>query len=321
MTQPTAQIVMRNRAAIAEELRRLLPKMEAVRAAKPIPFGLAAIDRNLPQGGLACGALHEIVPEAGATPAAFGFLAALLAGFSSPPPCGEGKGVGIGRFYFAKIGAPVYGRAQPPDPPPYPPPTSMHSGARKRGPGGGRDQLTSQSQSRPLLLVLPAYGLRDYGRPYGHGLRGLGLDPSQLILAETAQRKDTLWTMEEALRSRAPAAVAGIIDQLDLKTSQRLHLAAADCGLPLFLLRPAEILDASAAATRWRVGPAPAARDRFGLFTRARWRLSLERCRNGRTGEWMVEYDHVAHRFSLAAALADPAVSRRAGEEPFRRAG
>jgi protein ImuA len=305
MTQPTAQTVMRNRAAVAEGLRRLLPKMEGVRAARPIPFGLAAIDRHLPQGGLACGALHEIAPEAGATPAAFGFLVALLTRISSPPFCG----VGVGRFCFVRAGAPVYERALPPDPP-YPPPQ------------GGREKL---------ILVLPAYGLRDYGRPSGHGLRALGLDPSRLILAETTQRKDTLWAMEEALRSRAGAAVAGIIDQLDLKTSQRLHLAAADCGLPLFLLRPAPSLSSpagaggweggSAAATRWRVGPAPAVRDRFGLFTHARWRLSLERCRNGRTGEWMVEYDHVAHRFSLAAALADPAVSRRAGEEPFRRAG
>jgi protein ImuA len=306
MTQPTAQTVMRNRAAVAEELRRLLPKMEGVGAARPIPFGLAAIDRHLPQGGLARGALHEIAPQAGATPAAFGFLVALLTRISSPPFCG----VGVGRFCFVRAGAPVYERAPLPDPPPYPPPQ------------GGREKL---------ILVLPAYGLRDYGRPSGHGLRALGLDPSRLILAETTQRKDTLWAMEEALRSRAGAAVAGIIDQLDLKTSQRLHLAAADCGLPLFLLRPAPSLSSpagaggweggSAAATRWRVGPAPAARDRFGLFTHARWRLSLERCRNGRTGEWMVEYDHVAHRFSLAAALADPAVSRRAGEEPFRRAG
>jgi protein ImuA len=305
MTQPTAQIVMRNRAAIAEELRRLLPRMEGVRAAKPIPFGLAAIDRYLPQGGLACGALHEIVPEAGATPAAFGFLVALLSRVSSPPPCGEGSGVGVGRLL-----AGVHALTSPRAPPPYPPPQ------------GGREKL---------ILVLPTYGLRDYGRPYGHGLRALGLDPGRLILAETAQRKDTLWAIEEALRSRAPVAVAGCIDQLDLKTSQRLHLAAADCGLPLFLLRPAFSLpspvcgggwgEGSAAATRWRVGPAPAARDRFGLFTRARWRLSLERCRNGRTGEWMVEYDHVAHRFSLAAALADSAVSRRAGEEPFRRTG
>ena len=313
MTQPTAQSVLRNRAAVAEELRRLLPKMEGFRTARSIPFGLAAIDRHLPQGGLSYGALHEVVPEAGATPAAFGFLVALLGRICSPPSCGEG--VGVGRFYFAKTGAPVYGRAQPPDPPPYPPPQ------------GGREKI---------LLVLPTYGLRDYGRPHGHGLNALGLDPRRLILVETAHRKDTLWAMEEALHSRAVAAVAGFIDQLDLKTSQRLQLAATDCGLPLFLLRPAPSLpspacrggwgEGSAAATRWRVGAAPAARDRFGLITRARWRLSLERCRNGRTGEWMVEYDHVAHRFSLAAALADPAVSRSAGEtserEPsLRRAG
>jgi protein ImuA len=257
MTQPTAHSVMRNRAIVAEELRRLLPKMERFQATRPIPFGLAVIDRHLPQGGLACGALHEIVPDEGATPAAFGFLAALLA---------------------------------------------------------------RQSGTHPLILVLPAYGLRDYGWPHGHGLNALGLDPGRLILVETAHRKDTLWSMEEALRSRAPAAVAGVIDKLDLKTSQRLHLAATDCGRPLFLLRPADMLEASAAATRWRVGPAPAARDRFGLITRARWRLMLERCRNGRGGEWMVEYDHVAHRFSLAAALADPAVSRSTSEEAFRQA-
>ena len=218
MTQPTAQSVLRNRAAVAEELRRLLPKMEGFRTARSIPFGLAAIDRHLPQGGLSCGALHEVVPEAGATPAAFGFLVALLGRTCSPPSCGEG--VGVGRLYFAKTGAPVYGRAQPPDPPPYPPPQ------------GGRED-------KHPFFVLPTYGLRDYGRPHGHGLNALGLDPRRLILVETAHRKDTLWAMEEALHSRAVAAVAGFIDQLDLKTSQRLQLAATDCGLPLFLLRPA----------------------------------------------------------------------------------
>jgi protein ImuA len=255
--------VMRNRAVVADELRRLLPRMEGLRATKPIPFGLNAIDRYLPQGGLAGGALHEFVPEESATPATFGFVVALLTRLASPPP------------------------------------------------EGGRIRI---------LFILPVYGFRDYGRPHGHGLRALGLDPTRLILVETAHRKETLWAMEEAVRSRAPAAVAGFIDKLDLRTSQRLHLAAADCGLPLFLLRPADGLESSAAATRWRVGTAPAARDRFGLIVRSRWRLTLERCRNGRTGEWMVEYDHVAHRFSLAAALADPARSRGAGEKTFRQA-
>jgi protein ImuA len=298
MTQPTALSILHNRAAVAEELRRLLPRIEEdFRTAKAIPLGLSVIDSHLPRGGLACGALHEVVPETqGATPAAFGFIAALLVSAAHaaapPPPCAEGLGVG-GRRSRAN----VHDLTSPP------------------GPSGGREQTAHRSGARPLFFVMPRYGLGRYGRLHGHGLGALGLDPARLILVETAHRRDVLWAMEEALRSRAPQAVAGMIDRLDLRLSQRLQLAAAEAGLPLLLLRPTPTLESSAASTRWRIGTAKAARDRFGLFARARWHLALERCRNGRPGEWTVEYDHVAHRFSLAAVLADPALSRRAGED------
>src|SRR5258708_36560117 len=126
--------------------------------------------------------------------------------------------------------------------------------------------------------------------------------------------------MEEAVRSAAPAAGVGGIDTLDLKTSQRLHLTATDAGVPLLLLRPAATLESSAAATRWRIGTAAAARDRFGLLTQPRWHLQLDRCRNGRPGQWVVEYDHVAHRFSLAAALADFSHARGAGDKSIKQA-
>ncbi len=298
---PTLSVMQKNRAAVAAELRRLLPKMEGFRTAKPLPIGVAAIDRHLPDGGLQGGALHEIVPEDGGAPAAVGFMVALLGRLYSPPPCGEGLGVGVGPPQpIMEEGEAPPARTSRPDPPPYPPPQ------------GGREK-------RKIILVLSGYGAGQYGRPYGHGLSALGLDPARVIMVQTAQRNDALWAMEEALRSGAPAAVAGAIDKLDLKLSQRLHLAAVDAGLPLFLLRSAAMLEASASATRWRVGPAPAARDRFGLFLHPRWHLLLERCRNGRAGEWTVEYDHVAHRFSLAAALADPAFSRGAGEKAAAR--
>jgi protein ImuA len=261
MTGPDAPTLARNRAAVMEELRRLIPRLGDV-SRNPLPFGLATIDSHLPDGGLPCGALHEVVPAAeGSIAAAFGFIAAILARLS---------------------------------------------------------------RAHPLLFVMPPYGLRPYrthGRLHGHGLRALGLDPSRLILIETAHRKETLWAMEEAVRSQAPAAVVGLIDQLDLKLSQRLHLAAVDAGVSLFLIRPSPTLESSAAATRWRIGTAQAARDRFGLVTQPRWHLQLERCRNGRPGQWIVEYDHVAHRFSLPAALADPARARGAGETAIRQAG
>ena len=172
----------------------------------------------------------------------------------------------------------------------------------------------------PMLFVLSARGPAQYGRPHGHGLNCLGLDPARVILIETADEKQTLWAIEEALRSAAPAAVAGAIENLDLKTSQRLHLIAGDSGLPLLLLRPARTREASAAATRWRVGAVAAARDRFGLIARWRWHLKLERCRNGRPGEWLVGFDHVAHCFSLAATLADPALPFSAGGQPLMQA-
>ena len=259
MTEPAALSPLfspaRGRAALLHELRRLLPlrgSLDQGGAEKIFPFGLAALDEHLPEGGLSCGALHEVVPATDAAfAAAFGFIAALLARLA-------------------------------------------------------RNHL--------LIFVLPAYERRRHGRLCGHGLNSLGLDPSRLILVEPRHRGETLWAMAEAVRSAAPQAVVGSIDQLDLKTSQKLHLAATDARLPLLLLRPARTLEASAAATRWRVGTAEAARDRFGLYARPRWHIELERARNGRPGQWVVEYDHVAHRFSLAAALADPAISHRAGD-------
>jgi protein ImuA len=248
----------RSRAEILNELRRLLPRLERISfATRALPFGLPALDAHLPRGGLVCGALHEVAPETDEdTPAAFGFLAALL------------------------------GRMPP----------------------------------GPLLLVLSSRKFARCGRPHGHGFAGLGLNPARLILVEAEDEKQALWAMEEALRSGVPAAVAGAIDKLDFRTSQRLHLAARDSRRPLLLLRPAGAPGSNVAATRWRIGAAKAARDRFGLVDRWRWRVNLERCRNGLPGQWLVECDH-AYRFSLAAALAGVAPSRGTDTQSLMRAG
>src|SRR5438552_5035688 len=74
------------RAAVLARLRGLLARQAGWRedVNATLPFGLAALDSHLPNGGLACGALHEIVPTTqAALPAAFGFVAAILARLSS----------------------------------------------------------------------------------------------------------------------------------------------------------------------------------------------------------------------------------------------
>jgi len=159
------------------------------------------------------------------------------------------------------------------------------------------------------------------GRLYGHGLNALGLDPGRVLLVETQDDAQALWAIEEALRSGAPAAVVGMTaTAIDLKSSQRLNLAAGDSGRLLLLVQPEQLAGLNVAMTRWRIGALTAAKDRFGLIARWRWQLSLERCRNGRTGEWQVEFDHAAHRFSLVSPLAHSAPAR-APDTPHARAG
>lgn len=170
----------------------------------------------------------------------------------------------------------------------------------------------------PVIFIMRRDSELAAGHLSGHGLNSLGLDPARLIVVDTYDDKQTLWAMEEALRSGVPAAVAGLAGaKLDLLAGQRLHLAAGDSGTPLLLLRPFGLPAANVAATRWRIGAALSARDRFGLATHWRWHARLERCRNGRPGEWLVEFDHAAYRFGLPAAMAHPALSRRAGPQSF----
>ena len=186
---------------------------------------------------------------------------------------------------------------------------------------------------RPAVLVATRRALSDFGDPYGHGLAQLGLDVGRLILVETKTDKDALWAIEETLRSEArPAMVAGALaGGLDLTSSRRLNLAAAPQRTPLVLLSGAKAASTSAAAARWRIATAPAARDRFGAFAAPRWHVALERCRLGnhrgrlmnRLGAWLIEWNHVAHRFRVVAGLADrpPVADADLASTGLRRVG
>jgi protein ImuA len=182
--------------------------------------------------------------------------------------------------------------------------------------------------AEPAVLVAARRALSDFGAPYGHGLAQLGLDAGRLILIETDTDKDALWALEETLRSGArPAVVAGALAAgLDLTSSRRLNLAAAPQRTPLVLLSGTKAADTNAAVARWRIAAAPAARDRFGALAAPRWHVALERSRMGnhggrpmnRPGAWLIEWNHVAHRFRVVTGLADSAPVAGAS---LRRAG
>lgn len=178
---------------------------------------------------------------------------------------------------------------------------------------------SSRAQS-PILCCQPAAMANEIGRLYGPGLRSLGLAPDRLILVETWNAADTLWAMEEGLKSGSLALVLGVLDSVALTPARRLALAAAAHRSPCLLLTHPRAETTAATATRWRVGPLPGAPHAFDRHAPGapRFAVELERCRaqplSAEAASFSLEWCDEALCFRLAPGVADRAdAARRAG--------
>ncbi|MGA9264976.1 MAG: hypothetical protein WBV79_00790, partial [Rhodomicrobium sp.] len=124
-----------------------------------------------------------------------------------------------------------------------------------------------------ILRIREGYALWALSRAdcYAPGLARFGLEPSRIVWVECRKDAEVLGVMEEALHSRALAAVVGEAGTLSLKAGRRLDAAARQSDVtalllrrPLFKSSKAGCGPSGAAATRWRVCALPTAdRDRF----------------------------------------------------------
>lgn len=165
------------------------------------------------------------------------------------------------------------------------------------------------------------------GVPYPPGLAGAGVAPDRLLLLVARRPIEALWAAEEGLRAGGVAVVAEV-DSLDLTASRRLQLAAEAGGGPGFIFcRRSDRRTTSAARSRWRVAAAPsgdeapvgpgrseAGRSEVGRFDvgRSRWQVALVRCRGGREGEWLLEWDDATDHLAVAAGLGDRSLATAA---------
>jgi protein ImuA len=281
--------VIEERAHLSE-LRERIRRIERPTAAihGVLPFGIAEIDRLLPGGGLARGALHEVLgiggdEEDGALAAAFaaGILGRLgphptpgtpaLAGGrpGAPPLAGEGRGGGMVLWCLPR-------------------PDLYGPGLAAQGLDPARIVLVRASRDDEILWAME------------EGLRAPGI---AAVVGEVGSLPAV------ASRRLQLAAERSGITAFLLRRWRDGGQAARERNLP------------NAAVTRWCIAALPSQplSGEPGVG-RLRWRVELLRCRGGEPASWEVEEADATGHVSLASALADrPAATVPA--ERFRRAG
>lgn len=172
-------------------------------------------------------------------------------------------------------------------------------------------RLSDGQERRPLLWCRLSVHEREHGRLYGHGLARLGLPRERFVTITLRKSASLLWTMEEALKSGALAAVIGDAEaaHADLTVTRRLSLAAT-AGKSAAILTFTRPEPASTVShTRWTAGSVPSSsppHDGQAVGPPC-WGVALTRVRGGRPGAWILEWHHAQSRFSLV-----PRFSRRA---------
>lgn len=157
--------------------------------------------------------------------------------------------------------------------------------------------------------------LRDPDRLHLHapGLAAFGIDPMRITKVTLASEKDLLWAMEEAITSKAVAAVAGVLwsEKLyEFTASKRLKLRASEAGVPAFLVRSHRANGATAADVRFSAAShashaLPAKERPFARLGSPEWRLNLTKSRGIKPRSDHVRWHRETLHLGVAAELGN----------------
>ncbi len=145
---------------------------------------------------------------------------------------------------------------------------------------------------------------------YPPAVAAAGVPLDRLLVLRPPGPREEIWAVAECLRCPAVVAVIAAVPKLTRVEARRLQLAAERGGGVGLLMRP-HTADVYAAATRWRVAPAP------GDAQSQRWQVQLLHGHGGRVGQHVIleasrETSAVRAVEQLADRAAPAAFPRRA---------
>ncbi len=178
---------------------------------------------------------------------------------------------------------------------------------------------------RPLLWCSSRASKSEYGGLYGQGLQRFNLDPARFILIETKNDNETLFVLEEALKSARLCAVIGLIAAPGLTASRRLSLMADKGQTPALLVTKPGDIGIKNATTRWQIAGLSTDQSLFSTpslpqlaLPQLAWQVALTRNRQGPADKkWHLEfpsYEQPLHKSSKKAfrfALPSPFRNRK----------
>jgi protein ImuA len=122
-------------------------------------------------------------------------------------------------------------------------------------------------------------------------LKVFGIEPEQIVFIDLMRPKDVLWAIEEALKCNAVSVVIGELSELSFTESRRLQLAVEQSRVTGFLHRyNPRSENITACVTRWRIKPLASETDGIPGVGSPRWNVQLLKVRNGKPGNWDIEW-------------------------------
>jgi len=146
-------------------------------------------------------------------------------------------------------------------------------------------------------------------RIYPPALKLFGVDPDRVIFIDVPLQKDVLWVTEEALKCEGVATVICETKDLSFTESQRLQLAVEKSHVTGFVLRKdVRKMNTTACVARWQIRPVRS-QLRTGMpgVGHPRWQVELLKVRNGKPGNWTVEWKRQSFQTIILPSIKEPA--------------
>lgn len=123
-------------------------------------------------------------------------------------------------------------------------------------------------------------------------LKSFGVSPDKIIFIDLKKEKEILWAMEEALKCEGLSVVIAQVPELSFTASRRLQLAVEQSRVTGFIIRNnPRNLNTTACISRWKISSlCSELADGMPGVGFPRWNAALLKIRNGRPGNWQIEF-------------------------------